>query len=211
VLSPDHYLPVAEKIGLLTAVDSALFRRTAREIGAINAMAPEVPMVSFNVTAPRLADPDVQDAALALSREANFQIAFEILETVLIDDKGTAMDFHLDRLREAGIRLHIDDFGTGHASIVGLTSALPDCLKIDQQLIKPLTEGGSSWNMVSAIVDIARALQIDIIAEGVETARHAEILLKLGVYAQQGFFYARPMPASELHAFLDTPRQAKLA
>jgi diguanylate cyclase (GGDEF)-like protein/PAS domain S-box-containing protein len=211
VLSPDLYLPVAEKIGLLTEVDSALFRRTASEIGAINAVALKVPIVSFNVTAPRLADPDVQNAALALSREANFQIAFEILETMLIDDKGTEIDFHLDRLREAGIRLHVDDFGTGHASIVGLTSARPDCLKIDQQLVRPLTEGGCSWSMVSAIVDIARALQIDIIAEGVETARHAEILLSLGVYAQQGFFYARPMPASELHDFLEEPGKVKRA
>jgi diguanylate cyclase (GGDEF)-like protein/PAS domain S-box-containing protein len=170
LLSPDRYLPVAEKIGILTEVDAALFRRTALEIGAINGTSRLVPKVSFNVAAQRLADPGVLDAAVALSREANFGVAFEILESVLMDNQDTAMRYNLDKLRDAGVGLQIDDFGTGHASIVGLMQARPDCLKIDQQLIRPLTGLDGARQMVSAIVDIARALGIDVIAEGVESA-----------------------------------------
>lgn len=204
MLSPDRYLPVAEKIGLLNSVDAALFHRTAREIGALNSGERLVPKVSFNVTAQRLTDPEVLDAAVALAEKAEFQIVFEILESVLMDGQTTAMGFQLDRLREAGIGIQIDDFGTGHASIVGLLSARPDGLKIDQQLIHPLSDSSGAMRMVSAIVDIARALRIDVIAEGVETARQAEILLALGVPVQQGFFYARPMRAADLDTYLES-------
>lgn len=202
LLSPDRYLPVAEKIGVLTEVDAALFRRTALEIGAINSTSRLVPKVSFNVAAQRLADPEVLDAAVALSCEANFGVAFEILESVLIDNQDTAMRYNLDKLRDAGVGLQIDDFGSGHASIVGLMQARPDCLKIDQRLIRPITGLDGARQMVSAIVDIARALGIDVIAEGVESARHAEILLSLGIHAQQGYFHAMPMSSANLRVFL---------
>ena len=207
LLTPDRYLPVAEKIGVLTEVDAALFRRTAQEIGAINGTSRLVPKVSFNVAAQRLADPEVLEAAVSLSRAANFGVAFEILESVLMDNQDTAMSYNLDKLRDAGVGLQIDDFGSGHASIVGLMQARPDCLKIDQQLIRPLTGLDGARQMVSAIVDIARALGIGVIAEGVETARHAEILLSLGIHAQQGYFHAMPMSGTDLRVFLETGKR----
>ena len=115
------------------------------------------------------------------------------------------MDPHI----ELGADIEIDDFGSGHASIVTLLKLTPRRLKIDRQLIIPLLESRSQQQLVSSIIDIGRSRGIEIVAEGVETMAHAEILRDLGCHVLQGYGLARPMAPADLLGFIRERRWLK--
>ncbi|WP_193080477.1 putative bifunctional diguanylate cyclase/phosphodiesterase [Pseudooceanicola spongiae] len=202
MLSPVAYLSIAKKVGLLGEVDSALFRRAIDELSRINSDRIHVPKVSFNVTAERLQDRKLLQYMRAFSQTSDIRIAFEILESVFVEEQSNSFMYHLDLLREAGVALQIDDFGSGHASIIGLMHARPDSLKIDQQLVIPVTQSETARSLLKSIVDIANALDIAVIAEGVETYDHVRILSEIGIDILQGYYFAKPMKAEDLIIYL---------
>jgi EAL domain-containing protein (putative c-di-GMP-specific phosphodiesterase class I) len=106
------------------------------------------------------------------------------------------------RLRDLGIKIAIDDFGTGYSSLSYLKNWRVDTLKIDRSFVRDLVTDSSDLAIVSAIIAIARHLQIQVIAEGIEAYQQAEILRKLGCTVGQGFLFARPMPAEQCAALL---------
>jgi EAL domain-containing protein (putative c-di-GMP-specific phosphodiesterase class I) len=106
----------------------------------------------------------------------------------------------IDIGRSLGIE--IDDFGTGYASVVSLMRLRPARLKIDRQLVIPILQSAAQQQLLASIIDIGRSLGIETVAEGVETAQHAELLAQLGVDALQGFAFARPMSAEALEDFV---------
>ncbi len=110
----------------------------------------------------------------------------------------------LKRLNRLGIEIEIDDFGTGHASIVGLLRVHPTRLKIDQELIKPINKSRKQRRLVQSIIEMGKALGIGIVAEGVETMEHATILRDLGCDYLQGYALAVPMTAPRLFHFIKT-------
>jgi diguanylate cyclase len=101
------------------------------------------------------------------------------------------------RLRDLGIKIAIDDFGTGYSSLSYLKHWRVDALKIDRSFVRDLVTDTSDLAIVSAIIAIARHLQIQVIAEGIEGYQQAEILQRLGCAVGQGFLFARPMPAEQ--------------
>jgi EAL domain-containing protein (putative c-di-GMP-specific phosphodiesterase class I) len=105
-------------------------------------------------------------------------------------------------LKRLGIEIEIDDFGSGHASIVSLLRLNPSALKIDRQLVKQLPESAGQRRLARSIVEIGKSLDIKVIAEGVETMAHASILRELGCDVLQGFALAKPMPFDEVGAFI---------
>ena len=107
----------------------------------------------------------------------------------------------INRIRAMGIELEIDDFGSGYASITSLLKLKPNRLKIDRQLVMPILSSNRQLRLVSSIIDIGRALGIDVVAEGVETRNHADVLRALGAHSLQGYAFARPMSAEALMAF----------
>ena len=115
-------------------------------------------------------------------------------------DKDEAVTASIQRIRNYGIDIEIDDFGTGYASILSLLKLSPRRLKIDRQLTMPILNSEPQRRLISSIVDIGRSLGIEIVAEGVETMDHANILRDLGCHTLQGYALARPMTAQ---AFLD--------
>ena len=96
-------------------------------------------------------------------------------------------------LRQLGIKLEVDDFGSERASIVALRRLSPDRLKIDRRLIEPMADSESSRQLVQSIIDIGHALDIGVTAEGVETLAHVRALHQMGCDQLQGYYYARPM------------------
>ena len=201
--APGEFLPVADQLSVVADIDAIVFQRALAEMRGLGARGLKVPKVSFNVTAARL-----QDAALldTIGHHApdDIVVGFEILESVLVEEQSTAFSYHLDRLRETGVSIEIDDFGSGHASIIGLTHAAPDVMKIDQRLIFPLTRSEVSRRMVKSIIEIGQALDIKVTAEGVETLEHAHLLGELGCDTLQGYYFAKPMAISDLAKFLET-------
>jgi EAL domain-containing protein (putative c-di-GMP-specific phosphodiesterase class I) len=110
--------------------------------------------------------------------------------------------FNIDQLRELGIEIEIDDFGTGYASIVSLLKLKPNRLKIDRQLMMPVTESTGQQALIASIVEIGHSLGIGVVAEGVETHEHARIATALGCDALQGYAFSKPLPPAEFERFV---------
>ncbi|MCB5202374.1 EAL domain-containing protein [Neorhizobium sp. T786] len=200
ILTPDKFLNVAEGLGRVAEIDAlvlekSLFQMTRWRIGGVS-----IPKLSVNISAQRLKDPELMAVLETLPFGAH-RIAFELLESISFEDQDEELKAAIRELKERGIEVEIDDFGSGHASIVSLLQLAPKRLKIDRQLVAPMDVSESQRRLVASIIEIGRSLGIGIVAEGVETMAHAEILRDLGCHTLQGYAFANPMPAGELMAF----------
>ena len=169
------------------------------DLARLRAAGLAVPAVSVSVSTRRLFQRGLLDEA-ELARFAPGTLNFELLESTFLDDPDEMLMWVLDALRERGVGIEIDDFGTGHASITGLLRVQPDRLKIDRALVIPATEHVTGRRMLELIVDMGRTLAIDVIAEGIESAANAELAHALGIPVLQGYHYAPPLGAAEIQA-----------
>ena len=129
-------------------------------------------------------------------------LSFELVETIYLDERDDRFSRTIDQIKALGIDIEIDDFGTGYASIVSLTKLKPRRLKIDRQLVTPIVRSVAQRRLVQSIVDIGRSLDIEIVAEGVETMEHARLLRELGCDILQGYALAKPMTGEDLERFV---------
>ncbi|MEO0683343.1 MAG: GGDEF domain-containing phosphodiesterase, partial [Pseudomonadota bacterium] len=197
VLTPDRFLPVAEKIGIVKHIDLTVMRRAAEAARRLEEKGLILPKLNVNVSLPRLRDPDLAASIASLPLSAT-ALSFEILEAVFLDEFDDLTRFQFDRLREMGVTLEIDDFGTGRTSIVALTRLEPDRIKIDRELARDVATDATQRRIVQSIVDMAASLKVGTTVEGVETRAQAEVLADLGVGALQGFLFGEPCDEAEL-------------
>ena len=113
---------------------------------------------------------------------------------------------NIEQIKALGIDIEIDDFGTGHASIVSLLKLNPLRLKIDKQFVIPMIDSPEHRRLVASIIEIGKSLGIQVVAEGVESMEHARLLRDLGCDMLQGFAFGLPMPARSLEAFVHARR-----
>ncbi|WP_064691748.1 putative bifunctional diguanylate cyclase/phosphodiesterase [Rhizobium aegyptiacum] len=201
LLAPDRFLEIAEDLDVVSTIDALILERALADRRAWIKEGLSIPKISVNVSARRLADPDLGKKLRTLKIEPG-TIAFELLESISLDDCDEAVAANLKKLRKLGIDIQIDDFGTGHASIVSLLRLSPKTLKIDRELIRMLPQSSEQRKLVGSIIDIGRSLNILVIAEGVETADHIRILQELDCDTLQGYGLARPMPAMQIPSFI---------
>ena len=161
----------------------------------------QVPRFSVNVSLRRLRDDGLVDSLRELKIEKG-TLSFELLESIYLDETDDGFGRTIEQIKELGIDIEIDDFGTGYASIVSLTKLKPRRLKIDRQLVLPIVRLETQRRLVQSIVEIGKALDIEVVAEGVETMEHARMLRDLGCEILQGYVFAKPMPAEELERFI---------
>jgi EAL domain-containing protein (putative c-di-GMP-specific phosphodiesterase class I) len=135
-------------------------------------------------------------------------ISFELVESIYLDESDDMVAWNIDQIRELGIDIEMDDFGTGYASIVSLLKLRPRRLKIDRQLIMPVVASESQRQLVASIVDIGHSLGIGVVAEGVETLEHAAIAADLGCDILQGYAFAKPLSPTQIERFLAKHQQA---
>ncbi|WP_342078083.1 EAL domain-containing protein [Yoonia sp. SS1-5] len=200
LLTPDKFLPAAEDMNVVSVIDHQILWRSVEIISELNAAHGfHIPELSVNISQSRLYDPELLRSVDGLSPP--FALSFELLESIYFDDGDDRFYWMLDLLRERGIGIQIDDFGSGRASISALININPDRLKIDRSLVRPLTEKAGSSQLIKGIVDIARSMNIGVTAEGVETQKHANLLRDLGCDMLQGYAFAKPMPADALKEF----------
>ncbi len=205
VMAPGGFLGVAEELNVVDRLDQAVLGHVLADQAAWAAAGVAVPRVSVNVSARRLEDPALPHLLGNLGILPG-RIAFELLETVFLDTPNPIITANIAAIRAMGIEIEIDDFGTGHASIVGMLRLQPDRLKIDQQLVGPLVEGDKQGILVRSIIDIGCMHGITVIAEGVETPDHVRLLTAMGCHHLQGYGLARPMPGDELCERMRTGR-----
>jgi EAL domain-containing protein (putative c-di-GMP-specific phosphodiesterase class I) len=161
-----------------------------------------VPKLSVNVSSRRLLDRDLIRGLSDLDLPRGV-LSFELLESVFLDELNDTIAWNIDMLKEIGIEIELDDFGSGHASIVGLVKLGPHAIKIDRELVTSITVDPARSALLQSIVDICRSLRTRVIAEGVETGAQAEMLHGLGCDALQGYHFAKPMPADEFERFVE--------
>jgi diguanylate cyclase (GGDEF)-like protein/PAS domain S-box-containing protein len=200
---PFVFLDLAEELGVVDRLDQRVLDQVMTDQAHWLTLGLPVPRVSVNVSARRLSDPQLPLRLEKLNIPSG-RIAFELLETVFLDTQNPVIAANIAAIRGMGIEIEIDDFGTGHASIVGMLQLQPDRLKIDQQIVRPLTLGEKQGTLVRSIIEIGRMHNIDVIAEGVETADHVRLLTAMGCNYLQGYGLAAPMPEAELREGLRT-------
>ncbi|OCP18968.1 hypothetical protein BC361_00940 [Ensifer sp. LC54] len=192
ILAPTHFLKVAEEINALPAIDRNIVEMAYADFTAWRRAGLTVPKISVNVSSRRLRDPSLISDLRAM-RIPPGVLSFELLESIFLDDLEDEIAETIAALNGLGIEIEIDDFGTGHASIIGLLNLNPARLKIDRALVGPITESAQQAKLVRAIIDIGHSLNIKVVAEGVETWEHAAILRDLGCDILQGYALAKPM------------------
>lgn len=191
VLTPDKFLGVAQELGLLVDVDRMLFKAVCADIKASEAAGIEMPPVSINLSASRLSDTRLIDDIVNADLKRG-SISFELLETVYFDEVSDEVLDCLQAIREAGFQIELDDFGSGHASMISLLIIAPDRLKIDRSFIREMLANFQSEKIISKIVEIGKSLNIPSTAEGVESEEEAQRLAELGCDVLQGYYFGRP-------------------
>jgi diguanylate cyclase (GGDEF)-like protein len=209
ILLPDSFMQIAEDLNVVATVDRMILEQTLEQLSIWNQMGIEIPHASVNVSARRLRDEDLIKDLHKLDIPLGW-LSFELVESIYLDESDDIVAFNIDQIRDLGIDIEIDDFGTGYASIVSLLKLKPSRLKIDRQLVMPVLEAPAQRQLIASIVDIGHSLGIEVIAEGVETIAHAEMLTELGCDSLQGFAFARPLDPAALADFV-RERQTKAA
>jgi diguanylate cyclase (GGDEF)-like protein/PAS domain S-box-containing protein len=201
-ISPATFVPLAEESGLITGLGLLVLEETCRQIAEwdhlLGRSAPA--RANVNVSALQLDDNLAAQVAAALERHdlAPGRISVEITESALMKDPDSARAV-LQQLRDLGVELAIDDFGTGYSSLAYLRHLPVDCLKVDRSFVAELADGHAE--IASAVIALARNLNLCTVAEGVETDEQAEELARLGATYLQGFSLAQPMTGGHTAAW----------
>ena len=201
MVSPALFLPIAEEIGKLAILDEVILDKSLTIFQEWKSQGFVVPRISVNVSAQRLRDEMFLNKVTALDFEPD-SLAFELLESISFDGQDASLSSAIDAIKGIGIDVEIDDFGTGHASIVSLLELSPNRLKIDRKLTRDVVTSLPQRKLVSSIVEIAKTLGIETIAEGVESMRQAEVLRDLGCDTLQGFALSMPTAGDGVPALI---------
>jgi diguanylate cyclase (GGDEF)-like protein len=192
LLTPDKFLKIAEEINVVQMLDRIVLETALKDKMRWAALGVSVPKVSVNVSARRLHDDTLAESLSNLQIRPG-EISFELVESIFLDESEDVATDNLERIKALGIDIEIDDFGTGHTSIVSLLKLKPKRLKIDRQLVQPIITSPQERALVSSIIEIARSLGVETVAEGVETLAHASLLHDLGCDLLQGYAFSRPL------------------
>ncbi|MDF1601754.1 EAL domain-containing protein [Mesorhizobium sp. YIM 152430] len=205
LLGPSYFMKVAEELDVVHEIDRRMLEATVAQLGIWELQGLRVPQASVNVSARRLHNDELLTSLRKLDIEPG-RISFELVESIFLDEHDDRLMHHVDELKSIGIDVEIDDFGTGYASIVSLLKLKPQRLKIDRQLVQPIVGSLAQRQLLGSIIEMGHSLGIQVLAEGVETMEHAQVLRNLGCDALQGFALAKPLPASQIVAFAQGSR-----
>lgn len=199
-VSPAEFIPVAENNGLINVLGDYVLRAAAMQLVRFDQMGLPGLYMSVNVSPRQLRHPDFEKnlrKVLALTGLEPSRLVLEITESLLMNEQQKTLAL-LRKISDLGVRFSLDDFGTGYSCLAYLKTYPISNLKIDRSFIQELEQDPVSAAIVKAIIELARAIGLKTVVEGVETAGQAHALRAMGVDYFQGFYFARPMPAQSL-------------
>jgi len=202
-ISPEVFIPVAETAGLIQPLGEWVFSEVCRQHRQWQSEGLPPIRVAINVSPVQFRHRDFRSSIDRLVKHRNVPsdcLLLELTESTLLKDVETSVE-QLRSLREAGIQIALDDFGTGYSSLSQLTQLPLDKLKIDRSFISNLERGGPSPAIVEAIIALGRTLDLEIVAEGVETEESLEFLRRRRCHHAQGYYFGHAMPAGEFTAW----------
>jgi len=206
LLPPGEFIPVAEDSGQIAALGMWVLREACRTFALWRQTVPggrEV-LLSVNVSGRQFAQADLVSRVLDVLDEAGLppdRLKLEITEAAIMQNAEMAID-KLSALRARGVRISVDDFGTGYSSMSYLQRLPLDTLKIDLSFVRDMDESVENREIVRAIINLAHSLGLEVIAEGVERARHQQALEELRCEYFQGYYYSRPLDPAGVAGFV---------
>jgi diguanylate cyclase (GGDEF)-like protein len=206
VVGPREFIPIAESSGMIVPLGAWALRESCETVARIAEETGRWLELAVNVSAHQVAKPGFAQSVYQALRHAKYPaelVTLEITETALMQaDARSART--LGELRSLGVRIVLDDFGTGYSSLMGLNQYPIDAIKIDRAFVDGLPGNAVNSAIVTAVIDMAKALRCTVTAEGVETETQLAALRALKCERVQGFLLGRPMPAQELVTLLRT-------
>lgn len=206
IVSPAEFIPIAEETGLIIQLDLWVLKQACRQIKIWQEQYPDVPpfSVSVNLSSKQFRQPNliykIEQILTETSLESS-RLKLEITESALIDNPELAA-ITLDQLRELEVGLSLDDFGTGYSSLSYLHRFPFNTIKIDRSFINRIDNQQDGLEIVRTIIMLGRTLGMDVVAEGIETAEQFALLQQLQCKYGQGYFFSRPLSASDGEVWL---------
>lgn len=201
---PDRFIPVAEECGLINALDAWVLEAACQQLHDWQEQGLDGLSLSVNVSALRFLQDDVaahvQQQLQRHGLQAG-QLTLEVTERLMLDERGRPHE-QLEALDALGVRLSVDDFGTGYSSLSYLKRLPVSEIKLDKSFVHDLETDPDDRALASAVISIGQALDLSVVAEGVETEAQRETLLRLGCKIGQGWLFGRPMDADAMTAWL---------
>lgn len=199
-IKPCNFIPVAEDSDLIISIGDWVLRKSCKDISLLIEKLGVNFYVSVNVSAKQFHSMDFVSKIRQLVQEFDIpknSLRIELTESILIEDDPFVLDRMLE-LRELGILIHLDDFGTGYSSLGYLQSFPIHTLKLDMSFVKEIATNAKSFKLVTAMINMAHALGLQTVAEGIEYDSQAALLENIGCDSVQGFYFGRPVPLKEL-------------
>ncbi|WP_432414627.1 putative bifunctional diguanylate cyclase/phosphodiesterase [Chromohalobacter israelensis] len=213
MISPASFIPLAERHGLMSALGDWMIERACAQVAAWRQQGVSFVPVWINISAVQLIQGDLEaklSASLAKYHVPAAMLGLELTESVLLDERAGDISARLVALRDKGHPIAIDDFGTGYSSMAYLKQLPVDKLKLDRAFVRALPEDSADAAITSAVLAMARGLELDVVAEGVETEEQRDFLLAQGCAMVQGFLYARPERVADVEARLRRDAEVSL-
>lgn len=206
LVSPAQFIPIAEETGLIVEIGYWVLREACHQMRVWQQQFPTVPLltISVNLSSKQFSQPDLNEQIARILQETELQassLKLEITESVLMENTQSATDMLL-QLREMNIQIHIDDFGTGYSSLSYLHRFPSNAVKIDRSFVSRIGSKGENLEIVRAIVALARSLNMDAIAEGVETLEQLTYLKALKCKYAQGYYCSRPLNSQSMERLI---------
>ncbi|MEW6562535.1 MAG: PAS domain S-box protein [Pseudomonadota bacterium] len=207
MVPPDRFIGIAEDSGLIVEIGEWVLQTACAVARKWNGEGKPLHKVAVNLSARQFVSNDLVGSVRRVLDEAGCRpewIELEITESLLLEGDGEILET-LQALRDMGITIAIDDFGTGYSALSYLTRFPIHTLKIDRSFTRHVDSGGHHAELVKAIISLARCLNLEVVAEGVETGEQEAFLKSCGCQTVQGYWYGKPMPEQEFKNFLATP------
>ena len=199
LISPAQFIPIAEETGLIEMLTEQALKRALSELAPILSSNPLF-YISLNLSPKHILKENIAKRLLSILNDnqvSPMQLRLEITENTLLDDKVKAAK-QLQKLQALGFKLLLDDFGTGYSSLTYLSQFPINVIKIDQSFVNSIGIDKGDESIIKSIFSLANNLELSCIAEGVETREQVIFLTNMGCYAQQGYYFAKPMKAEKL-------------
>lgn len=209
MISPGDFIPLFESNGLIQKLDHYVWREAAEQVGKWKKKYGMSVPVSVNVSRMDIYYPKLRDDFKALLKENgldNNELMLEITESAYADNADQLVNV-IEKLRNDGFMIEMDDFGSGYSSLNMLTTIPIDALKMDMKFIRNMQKDEKSMKLVELILDIADFLQVPVIAEGVETEEQLLLLKERGCDIIQGYYFSKPVPPEEFTTFIERELQ----
>ncbi len=202
-VSPQHFVPIAEKSGLIAQLGEWVLRRACEQGKAWQDAGLPPHLMAVNISTVQL-EGDLYGLVSSVLAETGFDPSFlelEVTESMMVERPDDVVGL-LERLHRLGVKIAIDDFGTGYSSLARLKRFPVNKLKIDRSFIQDLDRDLDFAAITEAVIRLGHSLNLKVIAEGVETQAHVSHLIHKGCDEAQGYFYSRPLPADAFEAWL---------